>query len=139
LDLGAAGRDVYYGFGLVQAKAAIDALVGGGGGGETGVLHVADLTGLATISRNKWTAKVTTTVVDAAGAPVSGVVVSGAWSAGLTGTGTCTTGTDGTCTITSASMKLTVPSVTFTVTNLAADGFTYDANANVETSLVVAK
>ena len=139
LDLGAAGRDVYYGFGLVQAKAAIDALVGGGGGGETGVLHVADLTGLATISRNKWTAKVTTTVVDAAGAPVSGVVVSGAWSAGLTGTGTCTTDTTGACTITSASMKLTVPSVTFTVTNLAADGFTYDANANVETSIVVAK
>jgi len=139
MDLGAAGRDVYYGFGLVQAKAAIDALVGGGGGGKTGVLHVADLTGLATIVRNRWTAKVTTTVVDAAGAPVSGVVVSGAWSNGFTGTGTCTTGTDGTCTITSASMKLTVPSVTFTVTNLAADGFTYDANANVETSIVVAK
>jgi serine protease len=29
-DLGAAGRDVYYGYGLVQAKAAIDALGGGG-------------------------------------------------------------------------------------------------------------
>jgi serine protease len=31
-DLGAAGRDDYYGYGLVQAKAAIDALTGGGGG-----------------------------------------------------------------------------------------------------------
>jgi serine protease len=31
-DLGAAGRDNYYGYGLVQAKAAIDALTGGGGG-----------------------------------------------------------------------------------------------------------
>ena len=28
LDLGAAGRDVYYGYGLVQAKAAVDFLVG---------------------------------------------------------------------------------------------------------------
>jgi serine protease len=31
-DLGAAGRDNYYGYGLVQAKVAIDALTGGGGG-----------------------------------------------------------------------------------------------------------
>lgn len=33
LDLGAAGRDNYYGHGLVQARAAVDALLGGGGGG----------------------------------------------------------------------------------------------------------
>lgn len=139
-DLGTTGRDVYYGFGLVQAKVAVDALTGGGGGGgETGDMHVEDLTGVPTISRNKWTAKVTTTVKDAAGAPVSGVVVTGAWSAGLTGTGTCTTGTDGTCTITSASMKLTVPSVTFTVTNLVKDGFTYDSAANAVTSITIAK
>jgi serine protease len=32
-DLGAAGRDNYYGYGLVQAKAALDRLNGGGGGG----------------------------------------------------------------------------------------------------------
>jgi subtilisin family serine protease len=34
LDLGAAGRDNYYGYGLVRAFAATEALVGGGGGGE---------------------------------------------------------------------------------------------------------
>jgi hypothetical protein len=129
---------VYYGFGLVQAKDAIVALTGGGGG-ETGVVHVADLAGVATLSRNKWTATVTTTVVDALGAPVSGVVVSGAWSNGITGTGTCTTSAAGTCSITSAGMKLTVPSVTFTVTNLAATGYTYDAAANLKTNIVVAK
>ncbi len=33
LDLGAPGRDNSYGYGLVQAKAAIDSLAGGGGGG----------------------------------------------------------------------------------------------------------
>jgi len=137
-DLGATGRDVYYGFGLVQAKAAIDALTGGGGG-ATDVVHVADLAGTVTVSRNKWTATVTTTVVDASGAPVSGVVVTGAWSNGFTGTSTCTTGAAGTCPITSGSMKLTVPSVTFTVTNLAATGFTYDAAANIETSIVITK
>ncbi len=36
LDLGAAGRDAAYGFGLVQAKAASDYLAGGGGGGGGG-------------------------------------------------------------------------------------------------------
>ena len=34
LDLGAAGRDVYYGHGLVQAFDATEALLGGGGGGS---------------------------------------------------------------------------------------------------------
>ena len=138
-DLGAAGRDVYFGFGLVQAKDAIVALTGGGGGGEDGTLHVAALAGTATTSRNKWTAKVTTTVVDSNGVLVPGVVVSGAWSAGFTGTGTCTTGTTGTCSITSGSMKLTVPSVAFTVTNLAATGYEYDPSANLVSSITVVK
>ncbi len=137
-DLGAVGRDVDYGFGLVQAADAIVALTGGGGG-ETSAVHVADLAGTITIVRNKWTATVTTTVVDANGAPVSGVVVSGAWSNGFTGTGTCTTGATGTCSITSGNMKLTVPNVTFTVTNLAATVYTYDAAANVEASITVYK
>jgi len=53
LDLGAAGRDNLYGFGLVQAKDAIDALLGGGGGPEialavtirrSGATKYADLT-----------------------------------------------------------------------------------------------
>ena len=34
LDLGTAGRDNYYGYGLVRAFAATEALLGGGGGGE---------------------------------------------------------------------------------------------------------
>ncbi len=137
-DLGAAGRDVYYGFGLVQAKDAIVALTGGGGTTD-GEIHVDALSGTKTISRNKWTATVTTTVKDANGALISGVVVSGAWSNGYTGTGTCTTGATGTCSITSGSMKSTVPSVTFTVTNLAAAGFTYTPTANVVNSITVVK
>jgi len=129
-DLGTAGRDTSYGYGLVQAKAAIDALTGGGG--TTGTIHVADLDAAATVSRNKWTATVTTKVVDANGASITGAVVTGAWSNGSTGTGTCTTGTTGTCSIVSSSMKLTVPSVTFTITNVAANGFTYDSTANTD-------
>jgi subtilisin family serine protease len=34
-DLGAAGRDTSYGFGLVQAKAALDFIRSGGSGGDT--------------------------------------------------------------------------------------------------------
>jgi len=139
-DLGTAGRDNSYGFGLVQAADAITALTGGGGGGTTdGELHVAALTATKTTSRNKWTATVTTTVKDANGALVSGVVVSGAWSNGFTGTGTCTTGSTGTCSITSGSMKLTVPSVLFTVTNLSASGYTYNAAANTVSTITVTK
>ncbi|MHB8873361.1 MAG: S8 family peptidase [Myxococcaceae bacterium] len=41
-DLGAAGRDNYYGYGLVQAKQALDQLIaGGGGGGGAIVLNTA--------------------------------------------------------------------------------------------------
>lgn len=138
-DLGTAGRDNSYGYGLVQAADAITALTGGGGGTTDGEIHVDALSGTKTISRNKWTATVTTTVKDANGALISGVVVSGAWSNGFTGTGTCTTGSTGTCSITSGSMKLTVPSVLFTVTNLSASGYTYNAAANTVSTITVTK
>lgn len=138
-DLGTAGRDTSYGFGLVQAYDAIQLLTGGGGGGTTGTIHVADLTGVKTVTKSKWTAKVTVKVVDQDGMIVSGAVVNGAWSAGATGTGTCTTGTTGTCTITSPSMKLTVSSVTFSVTGLSLSGYTYEPAANVTTVITIIK
>jgi subtilisin family serine protease len=128
-DLGATGRDVYYGYGLVQAKDAITYLVGSGGG-ETGVLHIADLDASKTLSKNKWTASVIAKVFDADGMAVPGAVITGTWSGGYSGTATCTTATDGTCKMTTGSMKLTVTSVTFTVTNVAVTGYTYDPSAN---------
>lgn len=134
-DLGAAGRDVYYGFGLVQAKDAITSL--GGGGGGDGELHVGDLAGSVSVKGKKWTATVTITVLDQNNALVSGAVVTGAWSGAATGTATCTTGTTGTC-----SVKVTMSSgtsVTFGVTNLAKDGYTYNPTANIETSITVTK
>jgi len=129
-DLGAAGRDNYYGYGLVQAKAAIDALIGGGGSEPT-PMFVADLAGSRTVKGSKWTATVTITVSPA----VSGVVVTGTLGSS---TVSCTTGTTGACSV-SASLKTSVTSVLYTVTNLAKDGYTYQSASNVETSITVTK
>lgn len=128
LDLGAAGRDVAYGYGLVQAKDAIDYLTGGGSTDTP--IHVADLDGTKTLSTKSWKATVTIKVVDASGAAVSGVVVTGAWSGGYSGSASCTTGASGTCSVSTGNMKLTKTSVTFTVSGLTATGYVYDATAN---------
>lgn len=136
-DLGTAGRDNSYGFGLVRTKAAIDALAGSGGGGTTGALHVSALSAAKSIKGTKWNATITITVVDANNAPVSGVTVTGTWSGAKTGTVTCTTGTAGTCSVAASSM--TGASVTYTVSNLAKTGYTYNAAANVVSSITVAK
>lgn len=129
-DIGTTGRDTSYGYGLVQAKAALDYLVGSGG--STTTVNVADLDATKTTSRNKWTATVTIKVVDQIGAPVSGAAVAGAWSGGYNGTGTCTTTTAGTCSLVSGGMKLTVTSVTFTVTSVSGTGLVYNAAANTD-------
>ena len=130
-DLGTVGRDTSYGYGLVQAYDAIEYLVGSGGGTE-GTVHIADLDATKIISKSKWTATVTVKVVDDTGAAVSGAVVTGAWSGGYLGTGTCTTGSTGTCSMVTGSMKLTATSVTYTVNNVTASGFTYDASSNTD-------
>jgi serine protease len=128
-DLGTAGRDVYFGYGLVQAKAAITYLVGSG---TTKTVHIADLDGTKALTSKNWTATVTAKVVDQTGAVVSGAKVAGSWSNGYTGTASCTTTTAGTCSVTTGSMKLTKTSVTFTVTGVTGTGLTYSAAANTD-------
>jgi subtilisin family serine protease len=124
-DLGAAGKDNYYGYGLIQAKAAIDLLTGGGGGGDV-AMSVKDLDAAKTIAKKNWTATFTITVKDANGLLVSGATVSGKIN---TTTVSCITGANGQCAV-SATLKLTVASATYTVTNLAATGYVYDAAGN---------
>jgi subtilisin family serine protease len=122
-DLGAAGRDVYYGFGLVQAKAAIDSL---GGGGGTVEMSVSDLDATKVVKKSNWTATVTITVKNASGALVSGVKVDGTFGATAV---SCTTGANGQCSV-SATLKSNVTSVTYSVTNMTAAGYVYNASAN---------
>jgi hypothetical protein len=52
----------------------------------------------------------------------------------VNGTGSCTTGTNGACSV--ATGRLTGTSVTWTVTNLAKTGYTYDSAANAATTVV---
>ncbi len=141
-DLGAAGRDVYYGYGLVQAKAAIDALVGGGGGGGDVAMSVKDLDATKTVTKKSWKPTVTITIKDANGIAVSGAKVDGNFN---TTAVSCTTGTAGTCSV-SASFSTSVTSVTYSVTNVTATGYTYDSAANSDpdgdsngTSIVINK
>jgi serine protease len=136
-DLGTAGRDNYYGYGLVRAKAAIDAL-GGGGGGGTGELHVGSMTGAKSAKGKNWSATVTITALDQNNAAAAGVVVTGSWSGAKTGTASCTTATNGACSVSTGNMS-SGTSVTFTVTNLAKSGYTYNAAANAVSSLTVTK
>ncbi len=98
-DLGTAGRDTYYGYGLVQAQAALDYL-----GGvtppppppPTGTLAVTVTTDKATYT-DRETVSITTTVKDGEGGLVSGAAVSTVvkTASGTTSTLTGTTGTNG--------------------------------------------
>ncbi|MFO7547773.1 MAG: PKD domain-containing protein, partial [Acidimicrobiia bacterium] len=102
-------------------------------------LHVADLAGSATKSKNQWRATVTITAHDQAGSPVEGVFVTGTWSGGYSASTSCTTGTTGTCPVTTPWLHSRTSSVTFTVGELTASGYGYDPTANLETSITVTK
>jgi hypothetical protein len=103
------------------------------GAAASAAVHLADLQGVAEPARRgRWNALVTVTVVDAAGAPVAGAQADGTWSNGVTGAGSCTAPTDanGQCLVEKLNLKGNVASVDFTVTGLAAAGYTYDSTAN---------
>ncbi len=128
LDLGAAGRDNATGYGLVQAKAALDFL----GGGTppppppTGALHVTVTTDKSTYS-DRQTVYITVHVTDDGGAAVGGAAVNVTITAanGTTWIGSSTTNAAGDATF---SYKINVRKGgrgTYTVTATASkDGYT---------------
>jgi serine protease len=122
-DLGTAGRDNAYGYGLVQAY---DAYVYLNPIAPTNYTRIADLDKAATwVTSTTWKGTVTITVKDAGGAVVPNATVTGAWSGGYTATVTCVTNTAGQCSVSTANLKKTVTSVTFTVTNVTHATLTY--------------
>ena len=137
-DLGDLGRDIHYGYGLVQAADAI-AYLEPVEPDPSKYTHVSDLAGVASKVGSSWKATVTITVLDENGAPVANATVLGAWSGGYTASVSCVTNTSGQCAVSTASLKKTVLSVTYTVTGITATGKTYDSDANLETSIIINK
>lgn len=89
---------------------------------EGGTLLASISTSASTrVNAKKWKATVTIKVVDGDGVSVSGATVYGTWS---TATVSALTDSSGTCSFTST-FSTTVPSVTFTVTNVTKAGYTY--------------
>ncbi len=134
LDLGAAGRDVYYGYGLVQACDTLKALGGQcGGSGGGGTMYVFDIAMSGKKTGNNRSATAVVTIKDTAGNFVSGATVYGAWSGATTGSVSGTTSANGTVSFQSASIKK-AGTFTFTVTDVTKSGFTYAPSMNVETT-----
>jgi subtilisin family serine protease len=102
-------------------------------------VHVADLTGEGIPgSRGRWDARVTILVHDASNTPVSGVIVTGAWSDGASGTQECVTDSGGSCSITKQNLKGNASPVTFTVTGLGG-GVVYAPSDDVVSVIQVSK
>ena len=115
---------------------SITVIVGGGGGEDT-AMHVAALDGTSiVVNRRFWQASVDVQVVDLTGTAVANVTVSGDWSGSYAGSVSCVTDVTGWCTVLTARNKVTAP-VAFTVTDLEAAGYFYDAAANVLSAVTV--
>ena len=100
----------------------------------TGAVHLADATGTATPKKSGWTATISVSVKNGAGVVVEGATVSGTWSTG--GSGTCVTSITGDCSF-SANVSRKTTSVTWTVGDVAAAGYVYDASANLGSPVTI--
>ncbi|MBN1665690.1 MAG: S8 family serine peptidase [Anaerolineales bacterium] len=147
LDLGAAGKDNAYGYGLAQAFAAWQYLGGGGGVDPTptpeptpeptpvpgGTMHVAAIAMDYSIKAVFRTVYTTVTIVDADGNPVANATVTLAMSTpDGPANGSAVTGSDGTVIFSYKSKSGGV--YTSTVADVTHASYTYDAGANVITS-----
>jgi Fibronectin type III domain len=79
--------------------------------------------------KSGWKAAVTIGVGASTG-PVANTVVSGHWSGGYAANASCTTGADGTCSISTPKLSMSVSSVTFTVDGVSRAGYQYDPSMN---------
>jgi serine protease len=139
VDKGATGWDPQYGWGLIDAYAA---LTYGGSPPPppppppAKTLHIASITMALKITRSGATASATVKITDADNARISGATVSGHWSDATNDTDSGTTRRNGTVTLTSDRVKKPASGTTFTFTvdDVSAAGWTYDSAANAETS-----
>ncbi|MBN1884794.1 MAG: T9SS type A sorting domain-containing protein [Candidatus Krumholzibacteriota bacterium] len=96
-------------------------------------MHV-DGIAVGRITKNAFvTGEAWVTIVDAAGSPVAGATVSGAFNAIRTSTMSAATGSDGVAYFTTGKAKATVADFCFEVGDVVLGGYAYDSAANVET------
>jgi hypothetical protein len=105
-------------------------------------LHVSAITSSSVARQNKdsWHATITVTVVDQSGAAVSGVTVTGSWSPTSGESGNCSSTTDASGQCSKDSNNSAFPNgtnETWSVSNVAKSGFTYNSAANVVSSLAI--
>ena len=104
----------------------------------TGDMHIANITmSISTRTAGKntfYTGIAEVTVVDAGGASVEGVSVSGNWSGLTQDSDSGITDASGVVKLTSDSVKNATGTFTFTVDNLVKNGWDYISGSNVETS-----
>lgn len=99
---------------------------------------IKSLTGVSQKSGKKWLARVTATVRDVnSGGVVANALVAGSFSAG--GSASCTTASTGSCTLSSVSLATTVPSTSFTVSNVTGLELVYDASQNSASQITISK
>jgi len=155
-DLGATGKDNYYGYGLVNAYAAVNGLESAPTDNtpaeddepETGTdpettpsipvepsMFISSLTGttdssIRGVNTFAW-AVVTVKVVDSNGKPVSGATVNGIWSGPVTESVSGITAADGTVEFTSSRDKNPDGTVIFEITEVTCSGYVYDSSRNI--------
>ncbi|RLG40104.1 MAG: subtilisin [Thermoproteota archaeon] len=133
-DLGEAGKDDYYGYGLVDAAKAAGVEVTP----PPKVMHVESIDmETETIYRgpNPWTRAIATvTIFDDSGLPVDGATVYGHWSGLVSGDVSGLTDANGQVVFESSLVKNAEGTFTFTVDDVVKEGYSYDPSANKETS-----
>lgn len=100
------------------------------------VVWVSDLSGTLVSKTSGDLAEVTVTILDLDSMPVSGAAVQGTWSGLVSGDAYGTTASDGTVVFESRKSKKS-GAFTFTVDNVTASGYTYDASFNSFSSLEI--
>lgn len=98
-------------------------------------LHVHDLSATR-IRRRKWdSGQVTVLIADAGNTPVEGALVTVTFTGPTSGEVSGTTGADGTVVLETGFTKRPKEKWCFTVTGVAKDGWTYNSDANVATTV----
>ncbi|NOX44392.1 MAG: S8 family peptidase [Caldiserica bacterium] len=129
-DLGDAGWDPQYGFGLVDADEAAGVTAG-----TAGTLYVESIEVVLSYRGPFVWASATVTVVDTDGSPVEGASVVGQWGGVVTGEASGITDADGRVTFVSDRVRSpgSGSEFSFCVTDITKDSYVYDPSLNLET------